>query len=377
VVDASRRRGQDYERTRVGHVRSIASMVRSVIVGTGFIGAVHARAVRRAGGVTVGVVGRTPEGAARAADAWDVGASSSSLAVLLERVEADLVHVCTPNGLHAEQVGAALAADVNVICEKPLGMSAAQADAMWQAAAARQVVHAMPFVYRFYPAVRELRARLRAGGRVFLIHGGYLQDWLADPAATNWRTEPAVGGQSRAFADIGVHWCDLVEFVTGDRIAALTAVTASVHDRSAVQPTEDLAALIFRTSGGATGSMQVSQVSWGRKNRLELYIDTERAAYGFEQERPDRLWVGGAAGATILDRGSGFEAAEARRFERVPAGHPQGYQDCFDAFVADVYAALNGSAPDGLPTFADGYRAAVLTEAVLSSAADGGWVRVD
>ena len=352
-------------------------MVRSVIVGTGFIGAVHARAVRRAGGVTVGVVGRTAEGAARTADAWEVGESSSSLAALLDRVDADLVHVCTPNALHAEQVGAALSANVNVICEKPLGVSAPQAEAMWQAAKASQVVHAVPFAYRFYPAVRELRARLRSGGRVFLIHGGYLQDWLANPVTTNWRTEPAAGGQSRAFADIGVHWCDLAEFVTGDRICALTAVTANVHDRSASHPTEDLAALLFRTSGGATGSMQVSQVSWGRKNRLELYIDTERAAFGFEQERPDRLWVGGAAGATILERGSGFEAPEAHRFERVPAGHPQGYQDCFDAFVADVYAALDGSAPDGLPTFADGYRAAVLTDAVLASVADGGWVRVD
>jgi predicted dehydrogenase len=122
--------------------------------------------------------------------------------------------------------------------------------------------------------------------------------------------------------------------------------------------------------------MQVSQVSWGRKNGLALYVDTERAAFGFEQEHPNQLWVGGAAGATILERGSGFDAVEARRFDRVPAGHPQGYQDCFDAFVADVYAAMDGSAPDGLPTFADGHRAAVLTEAVLASAADGGWVQV-
>ena len=350
---------------------------RSVIVGTGFIGTVHARAVRRAGGVVVGVVGRTDEGAARARMEWDVQASSSSLADLLDRVAADVVHVCTPNGLHAEQVAAALAAGLHVICEKPLGVSAAQAGAMQRAAEARQVVHAVPFVYRFYPAVRELRARLRDGGRVVLIHGGYLQDWLADQGTTNWRTDPELGGQSRAFADIGVHWCDLAEFVTGDRIAALTSVTATVHDRAASQPSEDLAALLFRTARGATGSMQVSQVSWGRKNRLALYVDTERAAFGFEQERPDRLWVGGAAGATILERGAGFEAVEARRFERVPAGHPQGYQDCFDAFVADVYAAMDGSAPDGLPTFADGHRAAVLTEAVLASAADGGWVQLD
>lgn len=350
-------------------------MVRSVIVGTGFIGAVHARAVRRAGGVVVGVVGRTAEAAARAAAEWGAPASSSVLEDLLGN--ADLVHVCSPNGVHAEQVSAALAAGANVICEKPLGVSAAQAGAMLEAAEARGVVHAVPFAYRFYPSVRELRARLQSdGGRVFLIHGGYLQDWLAASDSDNWRVDPVAGGPSRAFADIGVHWCDLAEFVTGDRIVALTAVLATVHERGSAAATEDLAALLFRTAGGATGSMQVSQVSWGRKNRLELYVDTSDAAYGFEQERPDRLWVGGSSGSSVLERGAGFAAADALRFDRVPAGHPQGYQDCFDALVGDVYAAMSGSAPDGLPTFADGYRAAVLTEAVLASAASGEWVAV-
>lgn len=349
-------------------------MLRSVIIGTGFIGAVHARAVRRAGGVVVGVVGRTEEGAARAADAWGVAASSSSPHDLLG--DADLVHVCTPNAVHAQQVSAALAAGANVICEKPIGVSTAQAAAMLAEAKARRVVHAVPFAYRFYPSVREMRARLRDSGRIFLIHGGYLQDWLGDAGASNWRVDPASGGPSRAFADIGVHWCDLAEFVTGDRIVALSAMTSTVHDRQASQPTEDLAALLFRTADGAIGSMNVSQVSWGRKNRLELYVDTERAAFGFEQERSDRLWVGGAEGSTLLERGAGFSAADAVRLSTVPAGHPQGYQDCFDAFVADVYSAIRGGAPDGLPTFEDGYRAAVLTEAVLTSAARGEWVQL-
>lgn len=346
-------------------------MVRSVIVGTGFMGAVHARAVRRAGGAVVGVVSRTGSAAG-----WDVPAAAS-LGELLDHVDADVVHICTPNSVHAQQVSVALASGANVICEKPLGISVAEAGSMLESAEARGVVHAVPFAYRFYPAVRELRARLRSdGGRVFLIHGGYLQDWLATSDSDNWRVDPSTGGPSRAFADIGVHWCDLAEFVTGDRIVALTAVVSAVHDRSASQPTEDLAALLFRTAGGATGSMQVSQVSWGRKNRLQLFIDTELAAFGFEQEQPDRLWVGGASGAAILERGAGFAAVDAVRFERVPAGHPQGYQDCFDAFVADVYSAIEGATPDGLPTFADGYRAAVLTEAVLASAAAGAWVEV-
>lgn len=350
---------------------------RSVIVGTGFMGEVHTRAVRRAGGRVVGVAGRTAQSAARAAQLWGADASGTSPAALLEQVDADVVHVCTPNRLHAEQVGTALAAGRHVICEKPLGVSGAQAGEMLRAAEQRGVVHAVPFAYRFYPAVRELRARVSGGaaGRISLLHGGYLQDWLADADETNWRVDAAAGGPSRAFADIGIHWCDLAEFVTGDRITELIAATGTFHPRGA-STTEDLAALLFRTEHGATGSLRISQVSWGRKNRLELFVDTERASFGFEQEDPNRLWTGHADGSTVLERGAGMTAPDARRLDRVPPGHPQGYQDCFDAFVGDVHAAMAGSVPDGLPTFADGYRAGRITDAVLASAATGAWVRM-
>ncbi|HKC26639.1 MAG TPA: Gfo/Idh/MocA family oxidoreductase [Jatrophihabitans sp.] len=372
----SRRRAGKHERER-GHVTRFASP-RSVIVGTGFMGEVHQRAVRRAGGRVVGVVGHTEEGAQRAAQAWQVELASTSLAAVLESSRPDLVHICTPNALHTEQVGFALEAGAHVICEKPLGVNSAETAAMLKAAQARGVVHAVPFAYRFYGAVRELRARVRDGaaGRVSLLHGCYLQDWLADRNATNWRAVPDVGGPSRTFADIGIHWCDLAEFVTGDRISELVATAATVHDRGVAQPTEDLVALVFRTAGGATGSLRVSQVSWGRKNRLELFVDTEQTSYGFEQERPDRLWMGTAEGSVGLERGAGFTSPDARRLDRVPAGHPQGYQDCFDALVADVYRAIAGEPPDGLPTFADGHRAAVITEAVFASVASGSWAPV-
>ncbi len=350
-------------------------MLRSVVVGTGFMGEVHTRAVRRAGGVVAGVVARRAEAAADAGARWGAEAHGTDLATLIEQVDADLVHVCTPNALHEAQVLLALEAGLHVICEKPLATSVEAAARMLTAAQRAGVVHAVPFAYRFYGSVRELRARAAGGaaGRITLVHGHYLQDWLADPEATNWRADPAAGGPSRAFADIGVHWCDLAEFVTGQRIVELAAVTSSVHDRGGG---EDLAAVLFRLSDGAAGTMQVSQVSHGRANRLELYVDAEHASFGFEQQFPDQLWLGEPGGARRLERGADFAAAAATRFDRVPAGHPQGYQDCFDALVADVYAAVGGQDPDGLPTFADGHRAAVLTEAVLASAAAQTWIAV-
>ncbi|MFC7615644.1 Gfo/Idh/MocA family protein [Actinokineospora soli] len=234
-------------------------------------------------------------------------------------------------------------------------------------------------MYRFHPMVRELRARLARGdaGAVSTVIGGYLQDWLSRPTDDNWRVDAAEGGPSRAFADIGSHWCDLFEFVTGDRIARLSAQTAVVQERRRESSTEDAAVVQFATAGGILGTLVVSQVAAGRKNRLHLEISGTEASFGFDQEDPERLWVGGRAGNSVLLRDPDTLSESAAPYATLPAGHAQGYQDCFDAFVADTYRAVRGTAPDGLPTFADGLRAVRITEAVLASAsADGDWTEV-
>jgi predicted dehydrogenase len=229
---------------------------------------------------------------------------------------------------------------------------------------------------------REAHARVASGesGAVRLVHGSYLQDWLSAPADDNWRVDARLGGASRAFADIGVHWCDLAEFVTGQRIVALAARTVTAHPQRGADDrtvdTEDAAALLFETDGGALGSLVVSQVTPGRKNRLWLSVDGAETSMAFDQELPEALWVGRRQEVALVHRGSQLTSAEAQRYSVLPAGHPQGYQDCFDAFVADTYRAIGGGTPPGLPTFADGLRASVLTEAVLSSAASRAWVEV-
>jgi predicted dehydrogenase len=274
-----------------------------------------------------------------------------------------------------------LAAGRAVVCEKPLSTGVDSARRMTEQVEAAGVVASVPFVYRFYSLVREMRARIARGdaGRISLLRGSYLQGWLANPADTNWRVDATVGGPSRAFADIGIHWCDLLEFVTGQRITRLIATTATVvgeRQPGAAVSTEDLAAMMFETDGGATGNLTISQVALGRRNQVELYVDGDRAAYGFNQEQPEELWIGGAAAATVISRGGPDTSAAAARYDRLPTGHPQGYQDCFDAFVADTYAAVRGERPDGLPGFADGLRAAQLTAAVLESAAAERWTDV-
>lgn len=331
------------------------------------------------------VAASSPERSAAAAQRLGAAWSAPSAEALVASDDVDVVHICTPNHTHAGLAELALRAGKPVICEKPLATTVAAARRLVAAAEEAGVVATVPFVYRFYPTVREARARIAAGeaGRLWLLHGSYLQDWLASSEATNWRVDPALGGASRAFADIGVHWCDLMEFVTDHRIVSLSATTGQAFpERGGVEGstnavgTEDGAAVLFVTDRGARGSVVVSQVSPGRKNRLWFSFDGSLASYAFDQESPDTLWVGGQAENRIVARGPDTLSAAGARYARLPAGHPQGYQDAFNAFVADTYAAITGHRPEGLPTFADGLRAAVLSEAVIESARHQTWMEV-
>jgi predicted dehydrogenase len=333
--------------------------------------------------VVTRVAGSSPARAEQAAGALFAERAAGSVAELVAAPDVDVVSICTPNHLHHPMAEAALAAGKHVVCEKPLAVD--PHDAAHLAAVARNagVVTAVPFVYRFYPMVREARERILRGdaGELWMLHGAYLQDWLASAAATNWRVDPHRGGSSRAFADIGVHWCDLMEFVTGHRIVSLTALTARAHEARGADAesvaTEDGAALLFRTDRGATGSVVISQVSPGRKNALTFSFDGTQASYAFDQERPETLWVGGLGETLLVLREPEQLAAAAGRYAVLPAGHPQGYQDCFTGFFSDVIAAARGEEVAGLPTFADGLRAARITAAVVESAGTGGWVDVD
>ena len=142
--------------------------------------------------------------------------------------------------------------------------------------------------------------------------------------------------------------------------------------------TEDAAVIDFETDGGAVGSAVISQVSAGRKNRLWLELDCSDEALAFNQEEPETLWCGRREHVDADQTRSGFlSPAAARPSRTLPAGHPQGYADCFDAFVADVYDIVRGGEPaDGLPVFADGLRASRITEAALTSTREDRWVDV-
>ncbi len=371
--------------------------LRAGVIGAGFIGRVHAQAARAAGACLAGVVASSPERSAEVSRELGVDAVYATSGELIASEEIDVVHVCAPNDLHLSLTEAALRAGKHVVCEKPIAFDSGGAAELVRAAEAAGRVATVPFAYRYYPIVREARSRIRSGsiGGIRLVYGTYLQDWLLTPEDNNWRVDAQRGGPSRAFADIGAHWCDLVEFVTGDRIAALTARTmiaeperrnggghsfSSVGDGRNVASrrveTEDVATLLFEMKDGALGSLVVSQVSAGRKNRLWFEVSGTELGISFDQENPETLWVGGRGGNLSVPRDHGTLAPEAAAYATLPGGHPQGFNACFDAFVADTYKAIAGERPDGLPGLADGLRATEITEAVLSSAESRDWVEV-
>ena len=239
-------------------------------------------------------------------------------------------------------------------------------------ASAAGCLGAVPFVNRFHPMAREARALVAGGscGAVHTVHGSYLQDWLLDPDATNWRVDAVRGGPSRAFADIGSHWVDLAEWITGDRIVELVATTSiNVADRPSVDretfstepPGSDAGsradhrprtrlACSFAPAAGPAGTLTVSQVAAGRKNRLWIEIDAEHNSVTFDQEDAEHLRIGDGIGARPCARDPNQLSSAAQPYAVLPAGHAQGFQDCFDAFVRDVYRSIDDGAPrEGLP----------------------------
>ncbi len=366
------------------------------IAGTGFVGRIHARSALLAGARLAAVAGSSPERAQAAAAALGAERGFGDAMELARSADVDVLHVCTPNHLHEPLAIAALEAGKHVVLEKPVALDIPGAHRIAAAAERAGRLVTVPFAYRYYPTVREARARIGVGetGPLHLLQGGYLQDWLLEASDDNWRVDPELGGASRAFADIGSHCCDMLEFVSGQRIARVSARVAITNPERAVGggesfspggegdgtravETEDIAMLMFETDAGVLGSAVISQVSAGRKNRLWFELAGSHQTLTFDGEQPERLWAGSRGGAALVPRDPATLDPAAARYATLPAGHPQGYEDLFEAFIRETYEAMStGEMADGLPLLADGIRAIEITAAVLASAREQRWVGV-
>lgn len=372
------------------------------IAGAGFAASSHLDALRRLPNVQLtGVLASSAERSAEAAHRLGV----DPIASLEQLLEADVVHNCTPNDVHASITGAALNAGVHVLSEKPLAYDASEAAGLAEAANRVDVITGVCFNYRHFPLVQELRSLLSRGddGPIHLLHGAYLQDWLLRRDDWNWRLDSARAGNSRATGDIGSHWIDLAQHVTGDVIASVTAQLGTLFDERIRPPeaerqtfahgdghgnampvdTEDMAVVLFKTRGGVLGSVTISQVSAGWKNHLVLEVDAGESSFVWDQEQPNDLWIGRRDGANrdVL-RDPSQLLPEAARLAHFPAGHQEGWPDALRNLVIDFYAAVEahrrGEAYERtFASFADAARVQAAVEAVVRSSASGTWVDVD
>jgi predicted dehydrogenase len=375
------------------------------IVGTGWMAETHTEALRRLGVEVAGVAGRTPARAREVADRLGLATAYDSVEALVKDDSLAAVHVTSPNDVHAEQAAAALRAGRHVVCEKPLGVSAAETAALATLAAGSGLVNAVCFNLRFAPHNHNAAGMVRDGaiGEPRYVTGSYHQDWLLEETDWNWRLVAGRQGNLRAVADIGSHWIDLVCFISGRRVVEVLAdlhtfvpernhplvevgtfaghgVAADVERVREPMTSDDAAGLLLRLEGGARGVCSVSQVSAGRKNRLSWELNGSGSSLAWVSEEPEYLWVGHRGRPNeVAGKDPALMSALGARVTGYPAGHVEGYPDTFRGLFAAVYAdvAAGRPSPDpAYPTFADGHEVALVCEAVTESAGSRTWAPV-
>lgn len=375
----------------------------AALIGGGFIGPVHAEALRRIGVPVVGLLGSSPERARALAARLGIARVYRDLEELLADPAASAVHVASPNRAHFEQARRCLEAGKHVVCEKPLATTSEEAAELVRLAASRpSQAAAVNYNVRFYPLAIEMRERVRRGdlGRILSVTGSYTQDWLLYPTDYNWRVEPDGGSNLRAVADIGTHWMDLARHVVGREIEAAFADLATFHPErrrpsgptdtfggpaggGASVPvaieTEDFGSILLRWEGGVRGAFHVSQAFAGRKNRLVLEVAGTEAAMAWDSESPEQLWIGHRGESNrVLPRDPALLCPPAAASSHYPGGHAEGFPDSFKGLFLAVYGWIGAGGPEGrpFPTFEDGHREVLLCEAIARAAREGRWVEV-
>ncbi len=372
--------------------------IRSGIIGAGFIGPQHIEAARRLGYVDFHAIATSDyESAKKKADHLGIEFAYDTYDELLGDPTIDVVHICTPNYLHRPIVLATLRAGKHVICDKPLAMNAIEAKEMRDAARASGLVNAVSFNYRFNPLVQQGRAMVAKQelGEVRFVHGCYLQDWLLYETDFSWRLEADKGGASSSVGDIGSHWCDTAQFITGLQIkrvlASLSTMVQLRQKPTGARPafasggnsstenflvtSDDVGSVLLEFDNGAQGAFSVGQICPGHKNDLQIEVNGAKSSLRWVQERPDEMWLG------YRDKPNGQLLRDAnllddsvKHYANLPGGHGEGWADAFKNLMASIYSfigedrdMLKDADKIAFPTFEDGYRINCIVDAIVRS----------
>ncbi len=374
------------------------------VIGTGFIGPAHIEALRRTGLADVVALADVNDEVAKAkADELSIPECYGDYRKLIARPDIDVIHVCTPNHLHYKMSKEIIEAGKHVVCEKPLSMNSVEARELVKLAKEKGVANAVHFNLRFYPVVRHIKAMIDSGelGEILAVNGSYQQDWLFYQTDYNWRLEPKYSGDSRAIADIGSHWLDLVEYVTGLKVKKVCADFATFYPvrKKPLKPvetysgkiltsedygdieinTEDYATVLLRFGEKAHGSLTVNQVAAGRKNRCYVEIYGSKKAVAIDTERNNELWIGRRDGNNeLLLKDPSLLAEPARAITSFPGGHNEGFPDTSKQMFKTMYSYILGGMKGeaDFPMFEAGLRELELCETIVESAKSESWKEI-
>jgi len=375
--------------------------IKTAVIGAGFMGKVHTEGIRRLGNVEiVGAAAVSKEEAESFGKAMGIERTTGNYMDLISDPEVEAVHVCTPNALHAPVSKAAMEVGKAVLCEKPLAMSAAEAREMAAMAKEKNIVNCVNHNLRYYPVLQHVRQMIAAGqlGEILVVQGTYSQDWLLYDTDYNWRLDSKDNGPMRVVADIGSHWMDLAQHLTGMKITALCADMQTFHmtrkkpkvaietfSGKTLKPedydevpidTEDFGSCLVQLGDRARGAYTVSQMSAGCKNRFQMEIFGTESGVIWNQESPDQLWIGHRNEPNeLVVKDPAMLMGDAAGFADLPGGHSEGYDDTHKQVYRRFYQRVaDPSAPIDYPTFEDGLWGMELLEKCMESHQSRSWV---
>jgi predicted dehydrogenase len=377
------------------------------IIGMGYISISHIEAVRRLGFVEIEAVADVNFEMAQAkAKILHIPKCYRTADELIADPAIEVIHNCTPNFLHRRINEKVLRSGKHIFSEKPLAKNTQETQELVSILKEHpDQVAGVNFNYRMNPLVQDMKDKIESGeiGKTRLVHGSYLQDWLLYETDYSWRLDSEISGLSNTIADIGSHWMDSVQVVTGAKIISVCAdLTTNVPERKKPSghveafaqsseaeyeikkiDVEDYGAVLFRMDNGAHGVFHVSQVSAGRKCYLNFEINGEKASLQWNQENADQMWIGNRDEPNgIILRNPNWMSEKSRQYTYLAAGHPEGWNDAMTNNVKAFYhfmssgKKLNNDRPD-FATFEEAHYIMRLVEAILKSHQKQSWVTID
>ncbi len=368
---------------------------KTAVIGTGFIGVVHIEALRRLGNVEVVAICDTFNVEEKAKQLY-IDNTFTDYKKMIDQLDLDFVHVCTPNNTHYPIAKYALENNINVVLEKPLTLNIKEAKELAELAESKNLINAVNYHNRLYPACAYAKTLVEQGkiGNVFSVNGTYIQDWLLYDTDYSWRLNSNESGLTRAVADIGSHWMDLVEYITGNKITEVFAEFKTVHPRRKKSlgetktfstnksdnyelidiDTEDMAMIMYRFDNGAIGNATFSQMSAGIKNRIEMLLSGDKASLEWNLANLTDVQIRYRDKPTEIISKDTILMPEVKDLIDYPSEHMEGFPDAFKQVFKQVY---NQPKRKLYANFKDGLRQMILNEKIYESARTSTWVKID